>query len=538
MPAFLRSRHVQRCNAQIAKRPARRQSAGFTTAARTGSSSESCASLRHRTHGGVRHQDTSSDVELAGPPRRQCHVEASHCAAAPGELEKMPDLPDDDALLRSKRFRNGEYFFSLHEGGKNNPLLTQDRDKRLANNNNALAMAARASNDVELGDGQEPLLSEQTLEGREDEISSCRANYRHWVVNEKIPMLQKGLKEAGKISHDNVWLDLTDVEKESLDESWWMKEYAKVQICNSDTTAEILLKAEALIEEDWLDKVDALPGNLYCVGAFGNLMPKDMYQTTSLSKLLGCFTIVMMQIVAPPLIFLSKMPGNIGVLDQREYQWRCWPLSFNPLYDPHDHHVCPGGLRPHEVHLTEDFRRTWTTKLLGIFMMVSFILNGTFVLLEEQKTWKDVYNTFRFLDWKNQRFVMSGRLYLFLGAAINAWVVIWSCLDIYLVLGASTSPQDLVMDALGLLFLYNLDDVGGDLGFVDEDDWPSLRIAWIYNELVHHWPDEEFDEDKLDWWGFLCLTVYKANNAMLAVMIFALPILALLTPFSQIAPDD
>ena len=30
-----------------------------------------------------------------------------------------------------------------------------------------------------------------------------------------------------------------------------------------------------------------------------------------------------------------------------------------------------------------------------------------------------------------------------------------------------------------------------------EEDWPGDRISWIYSELVHPWPDEEFDEE----WG-------------------------------------
>merc|ERR1712194_425093 len=65
------------------------------------------------------------------------------------------------------------------------------------------------------------------------------------------------------------------------------------------------------------------------------------------------------------------------------------------------------------------------------------------------------------------------------------------------VVGASESPKDVMFDALGLLFLYNLDDIGGEFGFVDEDDWPGVRLGWIYQEMVlHDWKPE--DEDPFD----------------------------------------
>merc|ERR1712066_1174916 len=100
--------------------------------------------------------------------------------------------------------------------------------------------------------------------------------------------------------------------------------------------------------------------------------------------------------------------------------------------------------------------------------------------------------------------------FLVMGAIVNCWVVFWSALDMYVVCGASNTPQDLLMDALGLLFLYNLDDIGGDMAFLEEDDWPALRLAWIYEIMVHPTPDEDFDEDdrsKMTWGGWFTLNM-------------------------------
>jgi len=175
------------------------------------------------------------------------------------------------------------------------------------------------------------------------------------------------------------------------------------------------------------------------------------------------------------------------------------------MYKANDTEPCEGDALPKDVTLFDDWIFMPSTKALGLVFILSFILNGLFLAIEERSTWKNIYNTFRFLDWKNDKFIMPGRVWLSMSAFVNCWVLLWSCLDMYVVVGASVGPQDLVMDALGLLFLQNLDDVGSDLGFISADDWPGLRLAWIYNELVHPWPDEEFDEDILDTQTRKCL---------------------------------
>merc|ERR1711974_162614 len=43
-------------------------------------------------------------------------------------------------------------------------------------------------------------------------------------------------------------------------------------------------------------------------------------------------------------------------------------------------------------------------------------------------------------------------------------------------------PKDLVLDAFGLAFLYNLDDLGGILAFLDEK-WDEEFLGKIYGEM-------------------------------------------------------
>lgn len=373
-------------------------------------------------------------------------------------------------------------------------------------------------------------------ENKRDFIQQQCEQYRDSVQTKIDRQIRKWEREGKDLN------SLTRNEAIEIDESYHMKEYAKQQILDSESNSEILMKAEMLLEEDWLGKVDALPGNLFCLGAFGDILPEhapcfSLQNVKGYTKYFGCILIVLLQLLGPPLIFLSKMPGNIGVQNARAFAWRCHP--FIAATDPTD--PCPGGMTPDQVGLFEDWKHLSTTRFVGTLFIIVFILNGLFVIFEEKKAWANIYNTFRYLDIKTPKFRLTGMNYLALGCVVNCWVVFWVCLDMYVVVGSSETPQDLLMDALGLIFLYNLDDIGGDMAFIDDHDWPALRIAWIYDEMVHRCDIAEFDENdhkQMTCRGWLCMQLYKLETYTLMVMLWVIPAMAIVTPFTQIAPGD
>jgi len=65
----------------------------------------------------------------------------------------------------------------------------------------------------------------------------------------------------------------------------------------------------------------------------------------------------------------------------------------------------------------------------------------------------------------------------------------------YVVVGGSETPKDVLLDALGMLFLYNLDRIGREMGFVDRDDWPGDRLGWIFQEMVKKDWGPQLEED-------------------------------------------
>merc|ERR1712039_418885 len=88
------------------------------------------------------------------------------------------------------------------------------------------------------------------------------------------------------------------------------------------------------------------------------------------------------------------------------------------------------------------------------------------------------------LDEEHEPWPPPQQGWLWIGAIINCWSLIMCSLAMtILFVIADDGPKDVLYDAFGLTFLYNLDDVGGDLGFLDSK-WDGDQIGDIYGELA------------------------------------------------------
>jgi len=190
---------------------------------------------------------------------------------------------------------------------------------------------------------------------------------------------------------------------------------------------------------------------------------------------------------------------------------------------------------------------------MGLLFLFCFILNGIFVMLDERAAWFRIYGVLNFLDDGTPNFHFRTRAFLWISAFLDCWNVIWCSLACYVVVGASETPKDVLMDSLGTLFLYNLEKVGGSLKFVDADDWPGYRLGWIYDEWIrqHGSPgsardararssrldDAEALEENVDCGERVGLLGYNVTVGILAVMLVVLPVLSVFTPFRFIVPE-
>jgi len=283
------------------------------------------------------------------------------------------------------------------------------------------------------------------------------------------------------------------------------------------------------IEDDWLN-FDEFPGNIYRVAAYGKMWWFD--ENTSylydLSRMLGCSLIFFIQMVGPPSLFFAAILG-----------WGIRPSFY-----------AAEVAVPHIWDFTAWENRK-TTKILAMLFIACFCLNGVFVILDEMKSWRKMNATFRYLNQKTETF-LRGEGWLFLDAMANCWTIVWCCLCSSVVVAPAQTPKDVVFDSLGLLFLYNLDDIGGDFGFLNADDWPGERLAWIYNEMVSKtklgdshdavaevasFANEGYDADE-DTFSEKCGTcfvimLYRVTTATLTIFFFALPVFTAVTSFES-----
>jgi hypothetical protein len=311
-----------------------------------------------------------------------------------------------------------------------------------------------------------------------------------------------------------------------------MQDYAREEILASKDCDELIMKTELLVDDEWIQNIDALPGNVYTIMAFENLIdPKvslrSLANLKALAKYFGCALVCMIQIIGPPLVFISKTTPYGIISEEKLYMWRYW--RFSTTYDPEV-----------AVPIYFDWIHFAPTKVLAIAFLVLFILNAYFFLSDFSKSWVVIYNINRWLDMSTPEFVLTGQKWLWLGGLVNCWVVVWCALSMYLVTGGSRCPQDVILDSLGLVFLFNLDDISGALGFVDEDDWPGKRLGWIHKKFVATMHPDDFNPDDYtgDPMGKLVTILFRVCLKLTAFCGFALPCLAAVTPFLMIAPSD
>lgn len=266
------------------------------------------------------------------------------------------------------------------------------------------------------------------------------------------------------------------------------------------------------VQENWLGNVDAYPGNQYCLAAFGfyqwQTIPKGQFWSAKSQKQIlsrmGFAVIWLIQMVAPPLIFFSAVSF---------VEMKGWPQS---------EHI-------KQWSYTDG---TPFKKLLACLFIFGFILNGIFVTLDENNNWKRLDQIFTFFQSENPDVHIVGEYYLYLGAITNCWVVAWCCLNMLVVIGQSDNATDVVFDSLGLIFLFNLDDIGGDLGFIYEGDWPAERLAWVRDRIKN--VQEEADFDCL---SRSTLNVYSVTLKFLYFLLIALPLFNALTDWNQFKLD-
>eukprot|EP00439_Symbiodinium_sp_Y106_P028666 s3444_g3.t1 len=116
--------------------------------------------------------------------------------------------------------------------------------------------------------------------------------------------------------------------------------------------------------------------------------------------------------------------------------------------------------------------------------LIMFTLNGAMVVDNERIASLKISALLDAPAIKNKPgFLKDVNLFwLNVGRVLNC--VVECCVIVYFAFVLSENPMDVVFNALAVTFLYNLDDIGGETGFLTEDDWDGDELGKIYYHAV------------------------------------------------------
>lgn len=133
-------------------------------------------------------------------------------------------------------------------------------------------------------------------------------------------------------------------------------------------------------------------------------------------------------------------------------------------------------------------------------------------------------------------------LWLWIGPFMDCLLVVQCCVIVYLTFITAATPIDVVYDALAVTFLYNLDDIGGDMGFLSEEDWDEDAVGKEYYDTVADILPEDVDPDNVHQHGAISAAhtpaPYKMAMPLMYVMTLVLPLAYICTSGVQDKPDD
>jgi hypothetical protein len=246
-----------------------------------------------------------------------------------------------------------------------------------------------------------------------------------------------------------------------------------------------------------------IPGNLYSYRAlrrFGETSGLFQIKATPVLQL-GLIMVCVVQLVAPIVIIMWCVEQVFFFKDGKLFSWES---------------------RYVDTAKERNFSQL-NQQILGTIFLLLFSLNGAYVLKTDEENLRkilDMCELFRLVaersqqkggrtslltagsaettqpvigdrqssaselsDLKNKVIASPHKFWLWLGAALNTWCLLTCSIALLLCFVFSESPKDVIFDALGLTFLYNLDDVGGDLGLLDEQ-WDEDLLGDVYGGLA------------------------------------------------------
>eukprot|EP00928_Gymnodinium_smaydae_P003076 TRINITY_DN11101_c0_g1_i3.p1 TRINITY_DN11101_c0_g1~~TRINITY_DN11101_c0_g1_i3.p1 ORF type:complete len:353 (-),score=53.77 TRINITY_DN11101_c0_g1_i3:131-1189(-) len=242
-------------------------------------------------------------------------------------------------------------------------------------------------------------------------------------------------------------------ESEGHEEKLRLKQQAVIkEVLDVESNAEVLHIAMALPSE-WLLDADEVPGNLYSAWAFGLLNMRSAGRFHNLRDM-SVLLVFLCQFIAPLAVLDGCVSGFLHTQAAFDFE------SFEPSFAEWRDNFAPNSFR--------------------LLFLILFWTNGYICIENSREDWFRVKRLFLYLNKSRE---VRSRHILYFGAFMKCWTVSWCCIACYFVVGRFSTSLDVVYDAVGLLFVYALDHLGGDLVLVSEGSWPGAGLGWIEEHI-------------------------------------------------------
>jgi len=190
---------------------------------------------------------------------------------------------------------------------------------------------------------------------------------------------------------------------------------------------------------------------------WGLLLPEDSDEQSAYKKNLFVSLVIMsIQFLAPLLIFINQWTSETNFIVDG-YFWT--------------------KFEPRELFCLTDTLTEALTMLMGVlFLILVNIVIRSYVDSEISNLEKQC------------RLCLS-RWWTFPNALANAWCCVMTVLVLPLLFWSELRPTDIVLDALGLLFIFTIDDLAGDaMAYLERDDTDFQRMAVWHTAFLSQCP--------------------------------------------------
>mmetsp|Transcript_85212 Transcript_85212/g.275914 ORF Transcript_85212/g.275914 Transcript_85212/m.275914 type:complete len:341 (+) Transcript_85212:686-1708(+) len=175
-------------------------------------------------------------------------------------------------------------------------------------------------------------------------------------------------------------------------------------------------------------------------------------------------------------------------------------------------------------------------RFLGVLFLLLFSLNGLYVIKKDRAETEKVVNMCKIFKRAAtvRGYQKPQERWLFAGAIINSGCLIMCCCCmVFLFIIVEDGPKDVLFDAFGLTFLYNLDDIGGDLAFLD-GKWDEDQMGDIYGMMADEMGIMEEASSHREH-NFTADNIYQVVEWIMRLLVILLPLMFL---FIEMRPKE